>query len=134
MKASVSRAGSKTEYGRSAEYVPMGSAMSSPRSCALRARTATSQPACMISVSTFTRLTKEKPQSPRTIDVSQRAVAHGQRIVEAAIGAQILSDLRGTWGLVASPRTIARRQGEMVKRTRRMPKDDRTAISRRRMT
>src|SRR3989442_1788576 len=72
MKANVVVTWSKTEYGRSAEYVPIGSAMSRPRSCALPRTKSEVGSRCTISVSTFTRLTNEKPQSPRSIEVSQR--------------------------------------------------------------
>ena len=72
-KASVVVIWSKTEYGRSAEYVPIGSATSRPRICALPRTKSEVGSLCNISVSTSTRLTNEKPQSPCSIAPSQRA-------------------------------------------------------------
>jgi len=50
----------------------MGSATSRPRIWAAPRTKSEVGSRCKISVSTFTRLTKEKPQSPRSIEVTQR--------------------------------------------------------------
>jgi len=46
--------------------------MSSPSNCALPSTKSEVGSRCMINVSTFTRLTKEKPQSPFSMAENQR--------------------------------------------------------------
>src|SRR5437762_6264058 len=61
-KASVVVSWSKTEYGRSAEYVPIGSATSRPRICALPSTKSEVGRRWRISVSTSTRLTNRSEE------------------------------------------------------------------------
>src|SRR4029453_18156841 len=75
MNATGVAAWSKIEYGRSAEYVPMGIAIRMARTSAEPRTNSVTGILCKIRVSTLTRLTKEKPQSPRIIDTTQRAYA-----------------------------------------------------------
>ena len=56
-----------------AESVPIGSATRMPRSWAVPRTMMVVGNRWRMSVSTLTRLTKENPQSPRTIEVNQRA-------------------------------------------------------------
>ena len=73
MKASVVVNWSKNEYGRMAEYTPIGSATRRPRSWAEPRIKSEVGSRCQIRVTTSMRLTKENPQSPRSMDVNQRA-------------------------------------------------------------
>ena len=72
MKASVLAIWSKSEYGRVAAYTPTGSAMSSASTCEEPMISSVTGMRCRISVSTSTRLAKEKPQLPCTIEPTQR--------------------------------------------------------------
>ena len=72
MKASVVAIWSKIEYGRTADSVPMGSAIRMPSSWAEPSTKSVVGSRWRISVSTLTRLAKEKPQSPRSIEENQR--------------------------------------------------------------
>jgi len=128
MKASVVVSWSKTEYGRSAEYVPIGSATSRPRICALP-RTKSESQALEDQRVHVTRLTNEKPQSPCSIAPSSarsarpadrrgrtwRADSVGLRR-DVGVGGQLLERVAG-------------RQGEDGERTRLMPKMTGTATS-----
>ena len=73
MNANVVAAWSNNEYGRNAERVPIGTATTIARTSAEPRTTIVTGSRCRISVSTLTRLTNEKPQSPRTIATTQRA-------------------------------------------------------------
>jgi hypothetical protein len=63
---------SNSEYGRSAQYVPIGSAIRRLSSCAEPSTNSEVGSRWRMSVSTFTRLANEKPQSPCTIATAQR--------------------------------------------------------------
>ena len=72
MKASVVAIWSKIEYGRTADIVPIGSATRIASSWAEPSTKSVVGSRCRMSVSTFTRLANEKPQSPRIIELNQR--------------------------------------------------------------
>jgi hypothetical protein len=88
---------------------------------------------CLISTSTFTRLTNEKPQSTLHHRGEPPDVADGDGIVEAELLPEVRPDLRRDVGVRGElPERVAGARARIVNSTRLMPMSTGSAVRRRR--
>src|SRR5262245_47543046 len=111
----------------------MGSAIRTPRICARPKTKRVVGRRCRISASTLTRLTKEKPQSPFSMEVNQRTYRTSSGSSRPYCARKFMRTSAGTLGLVASSsKGSPGARARMVNRTTLIPIRTGTVSRRRR--